>query len=87
MQHQLKLLNKLHELFITLCTNVTLIMNPFTSIKDTNFDGKPKLHYDCILKLEKKIATVTKLNPKELALGKEWCNVIKFLKSLPQDIS
>ena len=47
-----------------------------------SFDCKPKLYFNSILKLEN-IASVTKWNPKELALVKCQGAVIKFLKSLP----
>ena len=49
------------------------------------FDGKPYLYFDWILKLEN-MASVTRWNPRELALGKAQGTVIKCLKSLPPDM-
>ena len=50
------------------------------------FDGKPKLYFDWIVKLEN-ITTVTKQNPEEIALGKAHRDIIKSLRSLPPDTS
>ena len=62
--------------------------NPHDSLIENipTFDGKPELHFKWILKLEN-ISTVTKQNPKELALVKAQGTVIKCLKSLPVDTS